>query len=169
MLALESPSEICLFETIVSYTTMSALPPKADADADTGGNYSFIISFIVITPSSRAAATLVPAGLQGYVGICPLKPWPYRGVTSYTACRALPMPTRSPDPPRILGQCPEARPSMRHIRDLVLVPILPISLTTHRPIALTPCVDGSELARTFLNVCSIGRCSHVFGLFARFT
>jgi hypothetical protein len=35
--------------------------------------------------------------------------------------------------------------------------------------ALPPCVDGSELARTFLNGCSIGRCSHVFGLFARFT
>jgi hypothetical protein len=35
--------------------------------------------------------------------------------------------------------------------------------------ALPPCVDGSELARTFLNVCSIGRCSHVFGLFTRFT
>jgi len=35
--------------------------------------------------------------------------------------------------------------------------------------ALPPCVDGSELARTFLNVCSIGRCSHVFGLFVRFT
>src|SRR5262249_54893844 len=33
--------------------------------------------------------------------------------------------------------------------------------------ALPPCVDGSELARTFLNVCSIGRCSHVFGLLAR--
>src|SRR4029453_13158600 len=33
--------------------------------------------------------------------------------------------------------------------------------------ALPPCVDGSELARTFLNVCSIGRCSHVFGLFTR--
>jgi len=32
--------------------------------------------------------------------------------------------------------------------------------------ALPPCVDGSELARTFLNVCSIGRCSHVFGLLA---
>src|SRR5262249_41909142 len=40
----------------------------------------------------------------------------------------------------------------------------------HQPMsALPPCVDGSELARTFLNVCSIGRCSHVFGLFARFT
>jgi hypothetical protein len=35
--------------------------------------------------------------------------------------------------------------------------------------AFPPCVDGSELARTFLNVCSIGRCSHVFGLFTRFT
>jgi hypothetical protein len=38
-----------------------------------------------------------------------------------------------------------------------------------RQSALPPCVDGSELARTFLNVCSIGRCSHVFGLFTRFT
>src|SRR5262245_45289179 len=38
----------------------------------------------------------------------------------------------------------------------------------HQPMsALPPCVDGSELARTFLNVCSIGRCSHVFGLLAR--
>jgi hypothetical protein len=36
-------------------------------------------------------------------------------------------------------------------------------------VTLPPCVDGSELARTFLNVCSIGRCSHVFGLFTRFT
>src|SRR5262249_37243325 len=37
----------------------------------------------------------------------------------------------------------------------------------HPTSALPPCVDGSELARTFLNVCSIGRCSHVFGLLAR--
>jgi hypothetical protein len=29
--------------------------PKADADANTGGNYSFAISVIVITPSSRSA------------------------------------------------------------------------------------------------------------------
>ena len=27
-----------------------------------------------------------------------------------------------------------------------------------------PCVDGSGLARTFFTFCSIGRCSHVFGL-----
>ena len=27
-----------------------------------------------------------------------------------------------------------------------------------------PCVDGSELARTFFTFCSLGRCSHVFGL-----
>ena len=27
-----------------------------------------------------------------------------------------------------------------------------------------PCVDGSVLARTFFTFCSIGRCSHVFGL-----
>ena len=26
-----------------------------------------------------------------------------------------------------------------------------------------PCVDGSELARAFFTLCSIGRCSHVFG------
>jgi hypothetical protein len=27
-----------------------------------------------------------------------------------------------------------------------------------------PCVDGSVLARAFFTFCSIGRCSHVFGL-----
>jgi hypothetical protein len=34
-----------------------------------------------------------------------------------------------------------------------------------------PCVDGSGLARTrtFFTFCSIGRCSHVFGLSMRFT
>ena len=32
-----------------------------------------------------------------------------------------------------------------------------------------PCVDGSGLARAFFTVCSIGRCSHVFGLLMRFT
>jgi hypothetical protein len=32
-----------------------------------------------------------------------------------------------------------------------------------------PCVDGSELARAFFTFCSIGRCSHVFGLLTRFT
>jgi hypothetical protein len=31
------------------------------------------------------------------------------------------------------------------------------------------CVDGSGLARTFFTFCSIGRCSHVFGLSMRFT
>src|ERR1035437_8976910 len=31
------------------------------------------------------------------------------------------------------------------------------------------CVDGSELARAFFTFCSIGRCSHVFGLLMRFT
>jgi hypothetical protein len=34
---------------------------------------------------------------------------------------------------------------------------------------LVPCVDGSELARAFFTFCSIGRCSHVFGLLMRFT
>src|ERR1700688_2137495 len=32
-----------------------------------------------------------------------------------------------------------------------------------------PCVDGSGLARPFFTFCSIGRCSHVFGLLMRFT
>jgi hypothetical protein len=32
-----------------------------------------------------------------------------------------------------------------------------------------PCVDGSVLARAFFTFCSIGRCSHVFGLSVRFT
>jgi len=32
-----------------------------------------------------------------------------------------------------------------------------------------PCVDGSVLARAFFTFCSIGRCSHVFGLLMRFT
>ena len=31
------------------------------------------------------------------------------------------------------------------------------------------CVDGSGLARAFFTFCSIGRCSHVFGLLMRFT
>jgi hypothetical protein len=31
------------------------------------------------------------------------------------------------------------------------------------------CVDGSVLARAFFTFCSIGRCSHVFGLSVRFT
>src|ERR1700740_1353769 len=34
--------------------------------------------------------------------------------------------------------------------------------------AEVPCVDGSGLARVFFT-CSAGRCSHVFGLFARLT
>jgi hypothetical protein len=34
---------------------------------------------------------------------------------------------------------------------------------------LGSCVDGSELARAFFTFCSIGRCSHVFGLEMRFT
>jgi general L-amino acid transport system permease protein len=34
---------------------------------------------------------------------------------------------------------------------------------------IVPCVDGSGLARGFFTFCSIGRCSHVFGLLMRFT
>jgi hypothetical protein len=37
-----------------------------------------------------------------------------------------------------------------------------------RHCGLAPCVDGSELARKTLRRIA-GRCSHVFGLFARFT
>src|ERR1035437_6247097 len=39
----------------------------------------------------------------------------------------------------------------------------------HRDVRFVPCVDGSELARAFFTFCSIGRCSHVFGLLMRFT
>ena len=31
-------------------------------------------------------------------------------------------------------------------------------------VRFVPCVDGSGLARAFFTFCSIGRCSHVFGL-----
>jgi hypothetical protein len=34
-------------------------------------------------------------------------------------------------------------------------------------VRFVPCVDGSELARRIFTL--LGRCSHVFGLFARFT
>src|SRR5262249_24323820 len=37
-----------------------------------------------------------------------------------------------------------------------------------RHFAFVPCVDGSRLARVFFT-CRAGRCSHVFGLFARIT
>jgi hypothetical protein len=37
-----------------------------------------------------------------------------------------------------------------------------------RHVRKVPCVDGSELARAFFTFCSIGRCSHVFGLLTRF-
>src|SRR5258705_14000229 len=33
-----------------------------------------------------------------------------------------------------------------------------------RHVRFVPCVDGSDLARAFFTFCSIGRCSHVFGL-----
>jgi uncharacterized protein YcaQ len=36
-------------------------------------------------------------------------------------------------------------------------------------LSYVPCVDGSGLARAFFTFCSIGRCSHVFGLLMRFT
>src|SRR5664279_2486776 len=38
------------------------------------------------------------------------------------------------------------------------------SSQTSRHVCFVPCVDGSELARAFFTFCSIGRCSHVFGL-----
>ncbi len=36
-------------------------------------------------------------------------------------------------------------------------------------VRFVPCVDGPKLARAFFTFCSIGRCSHVFGLLARHT
>ena len=50
------------------------------------------------------------------------------------------------------------------------LPVTPIN--GHRQavrLVSVPCVDGSGLARTFFTFCSIGRCSHVFGLLTRFT
>jgi hypothetical protein len=36
-------------------------------------------------------------------------------------------------------------------------------------VRFVPCVDGSELARDIFTFTEFSRCSHVFGLFARFT
>ena len=35
---------------------------------------------------------------------------------------------------------------------------------SRRHVRFGPCVDGSEFGKAFLHECSIGRCSHVFGL-----
>src|ERR1019366_8743290 len=43
------------------------------------------------------------------------------------------------------------------------------SSQTSRHDCFVSCVDGSELARAFFTFCSIGRCSHVFGLLMRLT
>ena len=42
----------------------------------------------------------------------------------------------------------------------------PIATTerTSRHVRKVPCVDGSELARTFFTFAGLGQCSHVFGL-----
>ncbi len=37
-----------------------------------------------------------------------------------------------------------------------------------RQVRKVPCVDGSELARRIFTFAGVGRCSHVFGLLARF-
>jgi hypothetical protein len=39
----------------------------------------------------------------------------------------------------------------------------------NRDVRFVPCVDGSELARDIFTFGRVSRCSHVFGLFARFT
>ena len=46
--------------------------------------------------------------------------------------------------------------------------VLPINTLTAQ-VRFVPCVDGSGLARAFFTFCSVGRCSHVFGLLVRFT
>src|SRR5262249_3196259 len=79
--------------------------------------------------------------------------------------------------PEIGSNSPKASATMAILvlGHIVVTPVFGVSALGHKRTkrhvwsALPPCVDGSELARTFLNVCSIGRCSHVFGLFARFT
>src|SRR5712672_2331501 len=48
-------------------------------------------------------------------------------------------------------------------------PNLHITPVVRRDLVYRACVDGSELARDFFTFCSIGRCSHVFGLLMRFT
>jgi hypothetical protein len=48
------------------------------------------------------------------------------------------------------------------IREADIVGLLP-------HVRFVPCVDGSGLARAFFTFCSVGRCSHVFGLLVRFT
>src|SRR5271163_3295076 len=48
-------------------------------------------------------------------------------------------------------------------------PNLHITPVIRRDLVYRACVDGSGLARAFFTFCSIGRCSHVFGLLMRFT
>src|SRR5664279_5892936 len=48
------------------------------------------------------------------------------------------------------------------------LPPIADSSRTLLEVRFVPCVDGSELARAFFTFCSIGRCSHVFGLLMRF-
>src|SRR5471030_1157681 len=49
------------------------------------------------------------------------------------------------------------------------LPSIATKLRTSPEVRLVPCVDGSGLARAFFTFCRIGRCSHVFGLWMRFT
>jgi len=58
------------------------------------------------------------------------------------------------------------RKSLRRSQMLPFFAKLPPCLVHVRNV---PCVDGSGLARAFFTFCSIGRCSHVFGLLMRFT
>jgi hypothetical protein len=68
--------------------------------------------------------------------------------------------------------------------EALLAHVLPVSKIAHTTVAYETaalrnfdpanvadgsCVDGSRLARAFFTFCSIGRCSHVFGLLTRFT
>jgi hypothetical protein len=64
----------------------------------------YLVDFMAADPSM----TRVAAGALGFSTL-----------TSYTACRDPIIPTQYPDQFQFPDRCPQARPSMRYIRDLV--------------------------------------------------
>src|SRR6202790_4348761 len=61
------------------------------------------------------------------------------------------------------------RPVEPAVKSVVLTLCQPLPVCPQLRTFFAPCVEGSELARAFFTFCSIGRCSHVFGLLMRFT
>ena len=54
------------------------------------------------------------------------------------------------------------------LRSMSAMPLIAARKPTSRKVRVGPCVDGSRLARR-ISLCSNGRSSHVFGLFARYS